>query len=291
MRNPMIIAACLILSWTSCAFASGPCGDVAIEGYCDGGTRVYCNGADVVTEICAACCGWTGQKYNCLELCPAPGECVDECNDTGLFGCSLENTHEWTCSEGENGCTVRTFIACEADEICDESSTHKCVIQGSVDVCGVIPTHGICHGTVFKQCVNGQVVQTNCELLGQQCGPAGCNDCIDVCEEGSAKCVSGNKAQSCVDLNGCLQWSGAKNCGIKACVEGQCVEVVPDTGSDDLGTGEVIEPPPAPEPAPKASSGGCIMGLSPDGMVEASLILLATLLGLILFRNMTDGRS
>jgi hypothetical protein len=33
------------------------------------------------------------------------------------------------------------------------------------------------------------------------------------------------------------------------------------------------------------------MGLSPDGMVEASLILLATLLGLILFRNMTDGRS
>ena len=72
MRNPMIIAACLILAWTSCAFASGPCGEVAIEGYCDGGTRVYCNGADVVTETCAACCGWTGQKYNCLESCPAP---------------------------------------------------------------------------------------------------------------------------------------------------------------------------------------------------------------------------
>ena len=270
------------------------CGEVAIEGYCDGNVRTYCNTADVVTETCTDCCGWNGARYDCLTDCPAPGECVDECNDVSKFGCSLENTHEWTCAVGDDGCTHRTYIACGSDQICDESTTHQCAAKSNVDVCGPIPSHGICQGNVFKQCVNGEIEQTDCSAAGLQCGPTGCTDCVDVCEEGTAKCLAGNKQSSCVAFNGCFQWSGAKSCGIKTCVDGQCIvpSTPPDDNADAGNSAEVtVEPPPNQSNGSSSqSSGGCIMGLTKAGMLDGSLMLLATILGLILFRNSFDNQ-
>jgi len=275
------------------AHAYANCGDVAIEGYCDGNTRHYCNTAEVVTEECESCCGWNGARYDCLTDCPLPGECVDECNDVSKFGCSLENTHEWTCAVGANGCTTRTYTACGPDQICDESTTHQCAAKTNINVCGPIPSYGICQGNVFKQCVNGEIVQTDCGAQGLQCGPSGCADCVDVCEEGTAKCLAGNKQSSCVTFNGCFQWSGAKSCGIKTCVDGQCIvpAKTPDEGVDAGSTAEVtVEPPPGVSNNSSSSSGGCIMGLTNAGMLDGSLMLLATILGLILFRNSVDGQ-
>jgi len=292
IRSISAVVGCLALL-SAAGEVRSACGDVAIEGYCDGNTRIYCNTADVVSEECEVCCGWNGARYDCLTDCPAPGECVDECNDVNLFGCSLENTHEWTCAVAADGCTHYTYVACADDQICDESTTHQCAAKSNVNVCGSIPTHGVCHGNVFKQCVDGQIVQTDCDAQGLQCGPSGCADCVDVCEEGTAKCVSGNKQSSCVPFNGCFQWSGAKSCGVKTCVDGECI--VPSTTTDDAGSDagtavEMTDVAPPPTTTTSKSSGGCVMGLTNAGMLEGSLLLLATILGLILFRNTMDGQ-
>ncbi|HIA00345.1 MAG TPA: hypothetical protein EYN66_00250, partial [Myxococcales bacterium] len=251
---------CVFMLLAGAALAE-PCGDVAQEGMCQGNELRYCNAGELQVKQCDECCNWGGNKYKCLKDCPAPGECVTECNDPSVFGCSLQNTHEWTCVTGDDGCVKRIYTLCPSGQICDESTTHKCTDISQVDLCGGVPGDGVCHGAVHKQCVDGQIVATDCAEQGQSCLKSGCtSDCPVACLSGEMGCNSSSKAWSCVQdpLNGC--WTQAsKNCGAKTCVEGICEFPPPDEGPPDMGPSEVVEPPPEDDGSSGSSSGGCFV--------------------------------
>ena len=276
---------------------SAPCGGIALEGQCDGKTREYCSASTLQTEECTDCCGWDGQRYACLTECPAPGECIDECLEgPDVFGCSLMNTHEWTCVEDASGCIVREYVACAEGYICDESTTSTCRSASDVDQCSGITSAGECKGTIFKQCVDGQLVSTDCGALGQACGPTGCSQCTDECEVGAVGCESVGAAWSCVTsaLTGCLE-RVAKNCsGGKQCWEGECVYELPvRTEAEDTGEAVGVDAESRVDaPIAAASDTGCATsGFAPDSMRDGLLAVISTLLGFLLFIRIARRRN
>lgn len=276
--------------------AAEPCGDVALEGQCNGKTRLYCNADELRIEECAECCGWDGNNFDCLEQCPAEGECIEECLEgTDVFGCSLHNTHEWTCASGADGCTDRNYVKCGPDQICDEAGTHKCRNKSEVNLCGGIPEVGKCDAGVFKKCVAGAIETDDCKAKGQSCvETVGCSaDCPFECLDGESGCGGAAEAWSCVadPSTGCFV-QASKKCGAKACYEGKCrfqAEIdeleaqKAAEAQDDLGS--VAEPE-----AAVSSDTGCQAGYG-HPMLEGTLIVLATLMGFILFSRIARRRD
>ncbi|MFT5434497.1 MAG: hypothetical protein ACI9OJ_005210 [Myxococcota bacterium] len=260
--------------------SAAPCGDVPIEGRCDGNSRIYCASGELVTEACDACCGWVGQRFDCVT-CPT-GACEDECKEgVDVFGCSLQNTHEFSCAVGADLCTDRIFTACPDGQVCDESTTSKCRPLADVDLCNGIDAAGECKGNVHKRCEGGALIVDDCANKGESCAPSGCTStCPPACEEGTIGCLPDGRAFSCIPdvLTGCLTQIG-KPCGGKVCHEGLCKfasEIEPDVAEP-----EVVEP--IAEPAPEESSSGCLIQGDSGSMSDGSLVVLATLLGFLLF--------
>lgn len=288
----------MVLAAAASAYAE-PCGDVSFEGKCDGNTRVYCNADELRTEECEQCCGWDGNGFDCLGTCPAAGECIEECLDgVDVFGCSLLNTHEWTCENGANGCTNRIYVKCGPDQICDEAGSHKCTAISEVDLCGGISEDGKCDGNVAKICVGGQVQTTDCGDTGQSCHSGKCvADCPIACLAGESGCADNGQAWSCQEdrATGCMV-KASKNCGVKVCHEGKCVFASEleaegeggDAGSNVAEGAAVVDAGPAPV---EESSGGCTVGRRAEGLGEMGLIILVTLLGFLLFLTIARRRS
>ena len=287
-RHYGVILAFLLAAPAQALLPIEPCGDIPGEGICEGNVRKWCNKDQLQTETCAKCCTWAGAQYKCLETCPEPGACVDEClESTDVFGCSLQNTHEWTCEKGADGCIHRIFKKCATGQICDESTTHKCTDLGQVDLCAGISADGLCKGSVFKQCVGGALQTTDCAEAGQACSKGGCtSSCPIECLEGEQGCNASGQAWSCAEnpANGCYI-KVAKGCGIKTCIDGECVmpvEESPEPAQVDAG-------PVAAEPAPPpiaTSPGGCLVSPAAETIGECSVAILATLLGVLIFLSM-----
>ncbi|HIA01441.1 MAG TPA: hypothetical protein EYN66_05955 [Myxococcales bacterium] len=267
-----------------------PCGDLAQEGMCMGKELRYCNAGELQVKQCPSCCNWGGNKYKCLEDCPANGECVNECNDPSVFGCSLMNTHEWTCVIGDDDCVKRIYTVCPDGQICDESTTHKCTDISNVDLCGGVPKAGVCHGSVHKQCINGQIVSKDCAEEGRSCLKSGCtSDCPVACLSGETGCNSSSKAWSCIQdpVSGCWE-KGVKSCGVKTCVDGICIVPTPDEGPDDLGDEGpedlgMVESVVEESIAPPSRSSGCFVATRNVSGRDGIFLLLASLLGLLIF--------
>ena len=277
-----------------------PCGDVSLEGQCADNVRTYCNADELKTETCESCCGWNGKEFECLDVCPADGECIEEClGGTDVFGCSLMNTHEWTCVIGADGCTDRVYVTCGEGQICDEAVSHKCTPIEQVDLCGGIPASGICSSGVFKKCVNNQVESTDCSANGQTClvGQGCSSDCSVDCLDGEAGCNPDGKAWICTEnpITGCFE-KAAKSCGAKVCHEGVCY-FLKDVPKDDDPTAEpeaveASDSPTAPEEeSESASSGGCVYLGNDHSVGEATLITLVTLLGVVLLLAIARRRE
>ncbi len=302
MRTALIATWALLFSATASA---QECGDVAQEGRCDGTTRVWCNSDVLITEECSECCGWDGNGFDCLDQCPGPGECIDECLEgTAVFGCSLHNTHEWTCSDGADGCTKRTYVKCGPDEICDEAVSHKCRDKSEVDLCGGVSAEGKCDGLLFKQCVAGEVQVDDCAAKGQTCIDAvGCSaDCVVECVAGESGCESEFEAWDCTQdvITGC-QIKVFKSCGAKKCYEGRCrtlseIEELEnadtDTGDDDAADTADDATDETDEAAPPADSGsdGCAFNGVKGDLGDMGMTTLATILGLIVFMLLAHRR-
>ena len=281
---------------TSTASAA-PCGDVALEGQCNGSVREYCNAGELQSEACEACCGWDGDRYDCIEACPSNGDCIEECLDgVNVFGCSLLNTHEWTCEKGPAGCTVRVFSMCSPGEICDESSTNACRPTSEVDLCSGIGASGECKGSIFKRCIDGQLVSTDCSGQGKACTSTGCANCSDECIAGDTGCESSGKSWDCVPsaVTNCLV-RVAKNCsGGKQCFDGRCVYVddMPQNEAEpsvimDAGSLNAVA-----DPAAEAATSGCqTSGWAPDTMRDGLLAVMSTLLGFLLFTRIARRRD
>lgn len=275
---------------------AAPCGDVALEGRCDGTTRQYCNAGELQSEECATCCGWDGDRYDCLGSCPEDGSCIEECLEgVDVFGCSLMNTHEWTCSIGAEGCTVRTFVACGEGQICDESSSNACRPVSEVDLCSGISSEGECKGGIFKQCVNGQLVNTDCALLGQECTAVGCADCTNQCKLDEVGCESTGKAWTCVPsaFTGCLE-RAAKNCsGGKVCYEGKCMyaDEIPRIAEPEVSELNEVEPVETPVPEEVAATSCQTSGFAPDTTRDGFLAVISTILGFLFFMRFARRRD
>ena len=293
LRRIALLVSGLLLLTPASALAE-PCGDIALEGLCEGSTRLYCNADELRTEDCsensrAPCCGWTGTKYDCRSCSET---CVEEClNGLNVFGCSLLNTHEWTCVLGDDGCTKRAYVACADGQICDEAGSHKCVDISSINLCGGISETGTCDGNIAKKCVDGQVQETDCAALGQSCLVGSCTaDCPVACVEGQTGCLQSGQQWSCVQdpTTGCLV-QAPKNCGAKICHEGQCKY-----------THEIESPPPVEEAGedvaptvstPSDSGAGCSIQARGADFMETTLALLVTVAGLLFFLHTARRRE
>lgn len=273
-----------------------PCGDVPLEGRCDGQTRTRCDTAALQTEECAGCCAWDGNSYDCLQDCPPEGECEDEClGGPEVFGCSQLATHQWRCTVGTDGCTDRVFEKCADGEICDEADTKKCRPVSEVDLCGGVPASGKCQGGVFSKCVAGALEKEDCAADGKSCvDGAGCTgDCPAACADGESGCNDAAQAWICTldEVTGCFV-RAAKNCGAKQCWEGKCLfpaqveerraARAAEAGEDASG-GDAAAAPESEAAAPASSDGGGCVQSRDMAAGEGAMVTLATLLGFLLF--------
>ncbi len=273
----------LVLVLVAAHAAAAPCGEVSQEGRCAGKTRTWCHSGVLETETCAACCGFDGGQYKCVDPCPTG--CVPECKKTNEFGCSLQNTHAYTCEADAAGCITRKYVACGETQICDESGTHTCVDKSTVDLCGGVPTDGVCVGTVHKQCVNNQIVTTDCGAASKACATSGCtSSCPVACLSGEKGCDPDGQAWTCDPnvVNGCYE-KVKKKCGLKVCFEGDCVDkasLVEPVVEPVAAEPTVAEP--APSVPPAESKSGCLISNVDRGFGATALTLGATMLGLLL---------
>lgn len=109
--------------------SGGSCGSLAWEGWCDGKTLKYCSSGEAKQIKCPACCGWDAGEgsYNCLSKTTCGASCVDECDEEGKLGCSLENSHSWKCVK-KDGCLKREWLYCDAGKACGASG--ECAAVG-----------------------------------------------------------------------------------------------------------------------------------------------------------------
>ncbi len=295
VKNTQVVLLAAALVWAAPA-AAEPCGDVAQEGYCDGNKRIYCNANELQTEDCAQCCGWDGNNYDCKESCP--DTCVEECLEgLGVFGCSLHNTHAWTCYMGDDGCTKREYVKCAENEVCDEAGSHKCVDKSLVNLCGGVPETGKCVSGTFKKCVAGAIQEDDCAGQGKSCVDGlGCSgDCPLECADGEKGCGDNGQAWSCQadPVTNCLV-RASKNCGAKLCYEGDCKY---KQEIDELEAAKNAEPEPEPDlgavaEPPPTNNGGCYLGAGLGETIgETAVCTLATLLGFILFLSIARRRE
>ena len=135
------------------------CGPYTWVGCCKGGSTIYCQNGDVITQNCNQACGWVDNKqwYYCggdgsdpTGEFPIECPCVPNCDgkQCGGDGCG------GTCGE------------CGPNQACE---SNQCVTVQPVDPCEGIPSIGQCDGDLKITCDDGELQEEDCSEQNKVC--------------------------------------------------------------------------------------------------------------------------
>jgi len=238
------------------------CQGISFEGCCTGDGKLrYCDQGELLTFGCGlkGTCGWRDGDFgfDCTLdgalppagtpfLCPgetcasgtpcANRECGNECGlacgtcEAGEFcddftgQCNACSCDGKTC--GDDGCG-NSCGECADGQVCDRD-TQQC----KADQCGTVSSFGCCNADeTAVDCVNGELVETNCKEFGLTCGWNGINYGCTYAQFGAPGNVPGNPPYQCPG-QGCAFTCDDVECGVA------CGQECGDGQTDPCGEGQ-----------------------------------------------------
>ena len=237
----------------SAALADGEgCGDVAVQGCCDGLDLYYCSSGSLAHVECTGSCGWDGDHgwYDCgfkgedpdgelPKACPAAGGCgaigyEGCCDGVVLSYCAGDTVSSAPCDGGCGWDAENGYYNCGGNGA-DPSGAHPLACPGGCTPdcagksCGSDGCGGSCGSCgAGTSCAGGQCVGTcTPDCTNKQCGSDGCGGSCGACP-GGLSC----KAGACVDE--CAPSCDGRECGDDGC-GGSCGACPPSQACGDAG--------------------------------------------------------
>ena len=193
------------------AAVGDPCGDLGVEGCCDGPEVRYCDKGAIARLACGDGCGWDAAKgwYDCGFTGADPsGQHPDACPGGCTPDCAGKECGDDGCGGSCGGCGAGESCAAGT---CDGSG---------VDPCAAMPAGGQCDRTTLRWCEAGSLYTYDCAKQQKTCGYdpiAGTRDCLGQ----SRGCTPTCDGQECGG-DGCGGSCGT--CAVdETCTDGACV--------------------------------------------------------------------
>lgn len=153
-----------------CPAATTPmtCGDLTLQGRCDGQTARFClNGSPVALD-----CGALGKSCR-VNQCAEGAYCCEDadptCDTLGTAGECDGNVARFCTLDG----ALREIPCDQYGKTCGFNTCSRDAAACCSPTCGNVGAEGLCVGDVLNFCESNQVKMTDCAQMGLRCVPPG----------------------------------------------------------------------------------------------------------------------